>query len=363
MTKKERLNTVIAGNTPDRPPILGGWIAAPSLLMEITGATPKEYNSNPQKVALEAYSKLEMDGLIDIFVTRSADEYRNMDKDTYVKAGSALTFEEAENTIEALPSPEEYEKIFNLDEAYAEFKHSLAKTQALCEDMVYMPAQFGAGAVASWYGEYGYENFFLLVGLRPDLAAKLFRIGGAIGRNRSRIIAAAIKDNLYPKAVLLGEDICTQRGPMISADFIREHYAPALAYGLEPLLEVGCRPVWHCDGDVRQLLPMLLSCGVGGFQGFQQECDVHLEDIVTLRTKSGDKLLIFGPLSVTTELPVLTPAEIRSKVREAAAVCKDKADLVFFTSNTINPDIPLTNLLAMYDEIKKLKRECCAIGG
>jgi hypothetical protein len=37
---------------------------------------------------------------------------------------------------------------------------------------------------------------------------------------------------------------------MISPDFLERYYAPQLRYGLEPLLEVGCRPVWHCDGDV-----------------------------------------------------------------------------------------------------------------
>jgi len=64
--------------------------------------------------------------------------------------------------------------------------------------------------------------------------------------------------------------------------------------------------------------------------------------------------LIFGPFAVTTELPVWAPEKIRQRVRAVAELCRDKADLVFFTSNTINPDIPLENLLALYDEIKKL---------
>ena len=38
-----------------------------------------------------------------------------------------------------------------------------------------------------------------------------------------------------------------------------------------------------------------------------------LEDIVQLRTKEGEKLLIFGPLAVTTELPVCSPDEIIAK--------------------------------------------------
>jgi uroporphyrinogen decarboxylase len=142
---------------------------------------------------------------------------------------------------------------------------------------------------------------------------------------------------------------------MISVDFLQEHYAPALAYGLEPLLEVGCRPVWHSDGDVRPLIPMLLECGIGGFQGFQPECGMHLEELIKLRGKDGGKLLFFGPFAVTTELPVLSPDELREKVRFYAGICKDEADLVFFTSNTICPDVPLESLTAVYDEIKKYR--------
>jgi len=142
---------------------------------------------------------------------------------------------------------------------------------------------------------------------------------------------------------------------MISTKFLEEHYAPALVYGLEPMLEVGCRPVWHSDGDVRELLPMLLSCGIEGFQGFQPECGMLIEEIVDLRLKNGGKPLIFGPMAVTTELPMMSPDEIRKRVRFVVDICKNKADLVFFTSNTINPDVPLCNLLAMYDEISNIK--------
>ena len=265
-----------------------------------------------------------------------------------------MTIEEAKVHVENRPCALEVEKAFDFDKEYAAFREDLLNWQRDFSDAVYMPAQFGAGAVASWYSQYGFENYFLLAGLHPDLMIKLFKIGGAMGRCKSRLVAAAVREGLYPKAVLLGEDICTQRGPMISEVFLAEHYAPELAYGLEPLLEAGCKPVWHCDGDVRLLLPMLFECGVKGLQGFQPECGMKIEDIVKLRTKQNEKLLIFGPMAVTTELPVFTPIQIRERVRHIANVCKDEADLVFFTSNTICPDVPLENLLAMHDEIRNI---------
>lgn len=138
---------------------------------------------------------------------------------------------------------------------------------------------------------------------------------------------------------------------MINPDFLEKYFAPLLKYGLEPLLEVGCKPVWHCDGDYRLILDMLLDCGVQGFQGFQPECGMTIDFIVTKRTREKNPLLIFGPISVTTELPVLTPEEIKRKVRFAVDVCRGNADLALFTSNTITPDVPIENIRAMYEAI------------
>ena len=354
MTKRERLDCVIAGIRPDRPPVLGGWIANPRMLLDITGESIGAYHENPLKVALTAYQILEMDGLIDVFLTKSVDIYRCVDQNSYLGSDKGMTYEEAERAVGDLPSCDEYEKAFDFDGEYASYRNRLVTMQEKCGDMVFMPANWNAGARASWYGDYGYENYFLLIGLRPDLGAKLLKLGGAIGYCNSKLVARAVREGLVPKAVLLGEDICTQRGPMISVDFLAEHYAPALKHGLEPLLDAGCKPVWHCDGDVRPLLPMLFECGVQGLQGFQPECGMRIEDIVNMRTRDGDRLLIFGPFAVTTELPVWKPDDVRRRVREVAALCEGKADLIFFTANTINPDIPLENLLALYGEIRSL---------
>ena len=352
MTPRQRLDAVFDLTPPDRTPILGGWLAYAGHIMAITGADPDQYWADPEGVAIQAYQSLANDGLIHVFVPQSRDEYRCVDVDNYVKADPGMTLEQAVAELDALQTPEQIEAAFDFDAAYAEYRQSLQHMQQRCGDMVWMPAHWSAGASVCWYGRFGYENFFLIMGLYPARAQKLMEVGGAMGRCQSRLVARAVSEGLFPRALLLGEDICTQRGPMISIDFMEKYYAPQLRYGLEPLLEVGCRPVWHCDGDVRLMLDFLLDVGVKGFQGFQPECGMILENIVTRRTRDGEPLLIFGPMSVTTELPVCTPQQIHDRVRQAIDTCRDRASLVLFTSNTINPDIPLENIHAMYDAVQ-----------
>ena len=124
-----------------------------------------------------------------------------------------------------------------------------------------------------------------------------------------------------------------------------------MEYVLQPLLEAGARVVWHCDGDYRRILDDVLATGVNGLQGFQRECGMDLEWIVEKRARNGDPLLIYGPMSVTRTLPHGTPDDVRAEVEWAANVCRDKASLVFFASNTLVPDVPLQNIQALWDTV------------
>jgi len=71
-----------------------------------------------------------------------------------------------------------------------------------------------------------------------------------------------------------------------------------------------------------------------------------------LRTRNDDPLLIFGPLSVTETLPYGTPDDIRAAVQKTMALSRDHVSLVFFTSNTIIPDVPLDNIRAFWQSVQ-----------
>jgi uroporphyrinogen decarboxylase len=80
-----------------------------------------------------------------------------------------------------------------------------------------------------------------------------------------------------------------------------------------------------------------------------------LEHVVQRRTREGQPLLVFGPLAVTAELPVCSPEQIKERVRRAIDTCRGRAGLVLFTSNTINPDVPLENIVAMHEAVREYR--------
>jgi len=355
MSSRERLEAVFHGGQADRTPTLGGWLSWPPYLCQLADMSIEAYEADPVGVAIRAYQRLGVDGLIAMLLPRSPDEYRGSGNLTdYVHALTGVPIEDALARIDAMPDAGRILADFDLNAAYETYRTQLVAMQARCGDMVWMPGNWEAGAVLEWYFDFGYETFFEIIGGHPSQAQKLLEVGGARGYCQSRLVARAVAEGLYPHALLLGEDICAQQGPMVSPKFLERYYAPQLRFGLQPLLEVGCRPVWHCDGDYRPLLDMLIDCGIEGFQGFQPECGMTIEYLVQKRTRDGRPLLIFGPMSVTTELPVLTPAQVRQRVRYVIEVCRGNADLVLFTSSSISPDVPLANVVAMYESAQEL---------
>jgi uroporphyrinogen decarboxylase len=219
--------------------------------------------------------------------------------------------------------------------------------------MLWCPADWSLIPKALWYHEYGYDAALTTLAAYPDRYRKLIRISAECGRQRALLRARAIREGIHPRAILTGEDLCSQQGPMVSPKYLRREYWHLVEYALEPVIAAGAKIVWHCDGNYKPLLDDAFACGIGGLQGFQTECGMSLDWIRDLRTRNGDPLLIFGPLSVTSTLPYSTPDDIRAEVRHALDLSRDRVSLAFFTSNTIAPDIPLDNVIAYWRAVQE----------
>ena len=354
MNKKERLHAAFTLQKPDRTPILGGWLAAPHHIMTLTRTTEDEYWADPFGVGLQAERVLGSDGVNGIFVPITRGAYRCVDH-TVLENRARYSMADVLAEIDALPTPQEAEAAFDEEARYAEFSAELGAKQAQCGDILWCRADWDMIPRALWYAHFGYESYLTALALYPQRVRKIIEVSAVQGRQRATLRARAIRDGHHPVAILTGEDISTQRGPMVSPEFLRKVYWPLVEYSLEPLMKVGCRIVWHCDGDYRPLLDDLLACGIAGLQGFQRECGMDLDWLVERRTRNGDPLLFFGPISVTTTLPHGTPDEVRAEVQHAIEVCRDKASLVLFTSNTITPDVPLENILALWEAAGSFK--------
>ena len=352
MNSRERLAKAFDLQVPDRPPILGGWLAAPGHIQVLAGCSEDEYWSDPFHWGLEAERVLGSDGVITVFRPVSRGSYRIVDHQVQ-EARAVYTPESILAEIDALPDPEEVKADFDEETEYAQLVADFRAKQARCGDIVWCKCDWELVPHLLWFTRFGHESLLMTIALYPHRYRKMMQVNAERAHQRAILWARAIREGIRPRAILTGEDLCSQQGPMVSPEYLRREYFPLVEYIFEPLLEVGAKIVWHCDGDYRILLDDIIACGVGGLQGFQPECGMDLEWIVNLRTHDGDPLLIFGPMPVTTTLPFGTPENIGAEVRRAMDLCRDRASLVFLTSNTITPDVPLENIRTFWRSVRE----------
>ena len=138
------------------------------------------------------------------------------------------------------------------------------------------------------------------------------------------------------------------RGTMVDVKTLDQLWFPHFARSIKPLLDAGIRLIWHCDGNLMEMVPRLLECGLGGFQGFQYEDGMDYEKICQMKTRDGDGLFIMGGVSVTTTLPHGKPADVKRQI-DWLVEKAPRVGLMLGSSSSIAPGVPLENIKTLIE--------------
>ncbi len=355
MTGIERSLKTLNFQKTDRVPILGGWILHPEFFQKITGA--KNFWDNPKEISLQAYRKLGTDAIAHLLLPYSPQEFRSLDvHGLYRDMEKYRSIEDVINYVKDLLSPEALERSFNFEKAYRDYVQYVKENQQDMKDMLWVTAGWGVVGYCMfmWYIYFGYENFFTALLLHKGWMKKLFEYSGEEGRLRNIAIAKAIEDENLTPVIFLGEDICNNRGPMASPKLLDEIYFPNLKRSLQPLKDAGIKIVWHSDGNINPILDRLINyIEVDGFQGFQEELGVSFADIARRRTKSGEKFILFGSMSVSRTLPWGSVEDVKREVEYCIDSAAKGGGFFLFQANTVGPEVPVENLMAMYEHTQE----------
>ena len=205
------------------------------------------------------------------------------------------------------------------------------------------------------YGRYGYANYFMAYALYPEVMERSFKIRADTAEVHNRIAARAIIEGRLPPVVRLDHDMADSRGMLVDVETLDRLWFPHFARAIRPLLDAGIRLIWHCDGNLMEMVPRLLEVGLGGFQGFQYEDGMDYESICKMKTRDGDDLFIIAGVSVTRTLPHGTPADVR---REIAWLVEHgpRTGLMLGCSSSITPGVPLKNMQALIDGLAHYRK-------
>lgn len=146
----------------------------------------------------------------------------------------------------------------------------------------------------------------------------------------------------------LGEDLGTQNSPVVSPACFQSFFRPRLERFIKLAHNYGALCMLHSCGSTRILQPYLIEMGLDILDAVQPE-PVGM-DPEGLKNDFGDKLTYCGMVSTQYTLPHGTVEECRAEARHRLDVVGKGGGYIFSPAHCIQPDTPIENILAIYEE-------------
>lgn len=333
MNSKERVLTTFKFKEPDFVPLFEAWIETE--IMDAVG------NGDPYKTR----ERLSLDCMpISAGHPKSTnawrtgiDEWGRIFKDGWYIGGMVKTLDD----VEKYSPPLEFAKEWFPENVVKQARKKYGETHALyfashdvCMGLSYMST--------------GMKEFFVATRKNRELVEALIK------RSTDWTISMIeLANEAGVDFVMIGDDVAFLSGPMISPEMFRElilpSYKEVVAASKVPI-------IWHSDGAIDLLLPMIVEAGFAGVHSL--EPNAHI-DLGKIKEQYGHKLILAGNLDVTR---VLTQNDLELVRRDVERCIKQGAcggGYLFSSSNSLFKGMSIVAILEAYRYAKKIGKYNC----
>jgi len=146
----------------------------------------------------------------------------------------------------------------------------------------------------------------------------------------------------------LGEDCGTQNGRLFPPEIFDKFFRPRLKKFYDLAHEYDAKAMMHSCGDTHDIMPSFIEMGLDILDAMQPEPEgMNPEEV---RKLCYGKLAFCGLISTQKTLPYGTVDECRAEARHRLDVIAKGGGYIFSPAHCIQPDTPLENILAVYEE-------------
>jgi uroporphyrinogen decarboxylase len=204
------------------------------------------------------------------------------------------------------------------------------------------------GIMGDSYRMYGFEKFLLDMAMRPEFIKTLV----------DKITEVYLKLNDYYFSTLkgkmdvwfFGNDFGSQNGLLLSPemwyrffyDNIKKLTSLAHSYNLKVMA--------HSCGSISEIIPYLIKAGVDILDPIQVTAKGMEPE--TLAKKFGGKIVFHGGNDTQHVLPESSTEQVREHALYNIRTFGRNGGYIFAPSQLLGPDIPVENILAMYNAVR-----------
>ena len=196
---------------------------------------------------------------------------------------------------------------------------------------------------------FGMENALMTMLLEPEMFRAVIDRITEFYLAANRIFYEAGKGKL--DAVLLGNDMGSQNGLMVSPEQLREFVLPGIEKLVKQAQSYGLKVIYHSCGSIYDFIPDLIAAGVDAIHPIQALAK-NMEP-EKLKSAFGDKVSFCGGVDVQHLLVHGTPDEVCTAVRKLLSLFP--TGLIISPSHeAVLPDIAPENIQMLFDTIKEI---------
>ena len=192
----------------------------------------------------------------------------------------------------------------------------------------------------------GYENVYMDMYDEPDLFHKISR---KFTDTLKIVTEKACEMGIT--ALYLMEDLADRNGLSLSPAMIEEFVLPYAGELAEIAHKNNIPVMFHSDGNVTDLLPLLLKIGVKAVNPMQP----HLNPATDFKKNFGEKLAVYGGLDNCYIIPDGSADDVRNHVLNVFEVLGKPDGALIFSTHDIPEYTPEENVEMM---ISTIKNEC-----
>ena len=151
----------------------------------------------------------------------------------------------------------------------------------------------------------------------------------------------------------IADDLGMQDRILISPDLFRKFVKPRLKRFTDMAHSYDVKVMFHSCGDIIPFIDEIIESGVDILDPIQTTASGM--DPFVLKKQFGERIIFHGSIDTQYTLPQGSPEAVRNEMDEMAKVLGEGGGFIAAPSHILQPDVPLENIIALYETISKKK--------
>lgn len=208
------------------------------------------------------------------------------------------------------------------------------------------------GIMGDSYRMHGFQNFLINIALNPGMIKTLIDRMTEMYLELNDKIFSMLKGKM--DVWFFGNDFGSQNGLLMNPETwhglffenIKKLVSLAHSYNLKVMM--------HSCGAISEIIPHLIDAGIDILDPIQ--VTARGMDPETLSREFGGRIVFHGGIDTQQVLPKASAEEVKIHAAKTIEAFADKGGYIFAPSQLLGQDIPMENIAAMYEAVKKGSR-------